>query len=179
MRQLSFRKKPRGVSRRLRALNNWAASFEDWFPTELTVAERYYNVKISVLRGLVEGRHARREWKAQAAQSLINACERVIRSKPTDKPSYRVTATVCVPDLFASELCVYSSEEYFQSKVAPCDNAHGYICEIKGRSLAKEWGLSLPEGMAELGVIWNFTKSTEPDDHYVSEHWIYGEVSEG
>ena len=126
----------------------------------------------------MEGRHARHKGEAQAAQALINACNRVIRSKPADKRAYRVTATVCVPDLFTSELCIYSSEEYFQSKVVPCEDGQGSIREITGRSLAKEWGLRLPEGMAELGVVWNFTKSGDPDDHYVGEHWVYGEVSQ-
>lgn len=179
MRQLSIRKKPRGVIRRLRSLEQWAAELEGWFPVELTVAECYFNIKIPVLRGIVEGRHARRQWKVRAAQALINACALVVRSKPIDKLPYRVTCTVCVPDLFTSELCIYSSEDYFQSKVAPDDNNLGSIKKINGRSLAEEWGLVLPEGIEELGVVWDFTKSSDADDHYLSEHWVYGEVFKG
>lgn len=177
MRQLSFRKKPRGVTRRLKALDQWASGFEGWFPAELTVGDRYCHIKIPLLQGIVEGRHARPQWKAQAAQALINACATIIRSKPPDRPSLRVTSTVCVPDLFSSELCIYSSEDYFLSKVLPSEDSLGYIHSIKGRSLAEEWGLYLPEGIEELGVVWDFTKSSDPDDHYVSEHWVYGEVT--
>jgi len=109
---------------------------------------------------------------------LIDACASVVRSKPEDKLSYRVTSTVCVPDLFASELCIYSCEDYFQSKVRLREDGLGSIRTIKGRSLAKEWGLILPEGVKELGVVWSFTESVDPDDRYESEHWIYGQVSD-
>ncbi|TNF07564.1 MAG: DUF3916 domain-containing protein, partial [Pseudomonadales bacterium] len=63
-------KKPRGVARRLKALDHWAACFEDNFPQSIPAGERYWNWKIPVLFSLVEGRHTNPQIQARCAQAL-------------------------------------------------------------------------------------------------------------
>jgi hypothetical protein len=45
-----------------------------------------------------------------------------------------------------------------------------------GRSLAAHWGLLLPEGMQELGMLVDYRGAANSDDWYVSEHWFFGEL---
>ena len=50
----------------------------------------------------------------------------------------------------------------------------GKIEKIGGKSLAQEFGLELPEGFNELGIL-----RTEEDDDgnpYISEQWYFGEI---
>lgn len=177
MRRLSLtNKKVRGTSRRLRALRKWANSFSGSFPTGLTSADRYYNYKIPVLRTLVEGKQATKEVQVECAQLLIDACAKLIQSKPNSANAFRIVATICIPDMFTSEVCIYTDEDYFQSKVQPETTKHGETTLLRGRSLVSEWGLILPDGVKELGVSLNYQDFDDPDDSYVSEHWNFGEV---
>lgn len=177
MRQLSFtNKKVRGTRRRLRSLRKWVSDFSGFFPTDLATADRYCNYKIPVLRNLVEGTQATREVQVECAQLLIDACSKLMQSKPESAKAFRVVATICIPDMFASEVCIYTDEEYFQIKVQPETNSGGETVLLHGRSLANEWGLVLPDGVKELGVSLNYRGYDDPEDWYVSEHWQFGEV---
>ncbi|MBC3874743.1 DUF3916 domain-containing protein [Undibacterium flavidum] len=178
MRQLSFNnnKKVRGIHRRLRSLRKWASDFSGLFPADLTIADRYYNYKIPVLRNFVEGKQATRAVQVECAQLLINACTKLMQSKPENAKSFRVVATICIPDMFTSEVCIYTDEEYFQIKIQPRTNNDGKTVLLHGRSLANEWGLVLPDGVKELGVSLTYQGYDDPDDWYVSEHWQFGEV---
>ena len=177
MRQLSTsNKKPRGVRRRLRALEKWATRFEGWFPEELQADDRYINWKIPVLQNLIEGRHASRKTQAKCAQHLIDACHRLIQAKPSTARNCRVTCVVCLPDMFTSEICIYLQEAYFQSHTAPSIDSYGFSKIIAGRSLAQEWGLRVPERMAELGIALDYRGFEDRNDWFVGTRWYFGEL---
>ncbi len=171
-------KKLRGIPRRLRALKTWASRFNGYFPSQEELhGQRYWNWKIPVHWGLVEGRYTNSEIQKECAQSLINACSSLIKAKPEWARAYRVTCCICIPNMFASELCIYLDEAYYQNHTAPLKTEYGYQELIEGRSLAAEWGRSLPPHVKEKGVIWCYNASEEGDDHDISQHWVYGEVS--
>ena len=169
-------RKVRGLRRRLRALERWAAAIGDPYPASLTPEDHYWNVKIPVLDALVEGPRARRRVQRQCVQRLIDAAASLIRSKPASATGSRVVACVCVPDLFSSEVCIYTDETYFQSKVQPSQRENERITPILGRSLAASWGLVVPPGMGERGVLWELHDPSEEGGEYQSELWFYGEV---
>jgi len=169
-------KKVRGVRRRLRSLAKWAASFASSFPSGLTEADRYVNYKIPVLQSLVEGAQTSREIQRECAQHMIEACSNLVSAKPATASSLRVVATICLPDMFSSEICIYSDEAYFQSKVRTNVDASGSVTALGDRRLTKEWGLVLPAGMQESGVAVVSSGSDSSDEQYVSEHWFFGEL---
>ena len=174
-------KKRRPLPYRLRAMREfrrWSRSFDDYFPPAEELAEhpRYWHWKVPIDAALVEGEHARPATRREFAQLLIDACAAMIRAKPGWAAGYRVTCVLCVPDLWTSELCVYLDEAYFREHTGARRDEHGEQAPIAGRSLAAQWGLSLPRGLDEHGVLWKYDASADPGDHYLSEHWHFGEV---
>ncbi len=172
-------KKLRGIPRRIRAIQKWPSMFCEKFPTpqEIETGWGYWNYKIPVHRGMVEGKYATEATKRECAQALINACGNLIEAKPEWASHYRVTCSICIPDMFTSELCVYLNEDYYQGHVGNSSNEHGYQERIANRSLSSEMELVLPKGVQEIGVLWSYNASEDIEDHYISEHWVYGEVS--
>lgn len=168
-------KKVRGVSRRLRALHKWADSFAGWFPEELDPTDKYCNWKIPVLSSLVEGKQAERPIQAECAQQLVNACAHLMLAKPHSLSNYRVTCSITLPDMFSSEVCIYTDQDYYQGHVKEGVYEYGTITRIRERSLASEWALNLPAGVEELGVYLNFS-SAEDDWTLVGDRWFFGEV---
>ncbi|PXX38739.1 DUF3916 domain-containing protein [Undibacterium pigrum] len=116
-------KKLRGIPRRLRALHKWSDSFQDNFPAAKELAEnpRYWNWKIPTDWAMLEGRQSTQSMKREIALLLWQACEHLIRAKPAWASSYRVTCLICLPQMFASEICIYLDEAYFQSKISESD----------------------------------------------------------
>jgi len=106
---------------------------------------------------------------------LINAAYDIYQSKPAENDDIRVTCSIVLPDMFSSELCLFTSEEYFNLHTQPGNNIFGQLSLLHGRSLVKDWNLELPNGFSELGIL----RICENDDGelYHSEHWYIGEVS--
>ncbi|WP_080939838.1 DUF3916 domain-containing protein [Chromobacterium violaceum] len=176
IRQISIsNKKLRGIPRRLRALSNWEKSFHGYFPDGLKKQDKYWNYKIPVHESLVQGRQAKRQLQAQCAQNLINAAHHIFLAKPSTATDFRVTCTIALPDMFISELCIFLNEDYFSLYTSTGKNYLGEIEIIQGRSLTKEWNLSIPEGFFELGVL--RTNIDDDGNPYVSEYWYIGEVN--
>jgi len=175
MRNFDVQKKPRGIPRRIRFLQRWSSSFRGFYPRDLAPSESYWNFKIPVIRSMVEGRHSTMDLKKICAQALIDAAHYVWLAKPDDAPSEaRVTCCICLPEMFASELCIYNKQDYFCEHTSEGEGRFGKIEKISSKSIAFEWGLVLPTGFKELGVSCLY----EGDDGkmYVSEHWYFGEV---
>ncbi len=176
MRRLALtNKKVRGIPRRLRSLARWADSWAGEFPSNLNPVDRYWNVKIPVVLTLVQGRQTTVEIQSFCAQQLINAAYKIYLSKPKVSNAFRVTCAIILPDMFASEICIFTSEDYFNEHTSNGENRFGILERIQGKSLARSWGLQMPEGFSEIGIL----RISEDDDGkpYVSEHWYFGEVS--
>jgi Protein of unknown function (DUF3916) len=171
-------RRPRGIPRRLRALDRWAQSFTNSFPVGLEPADRYWNWKIPVLRSLVEGRYARPKVQAACAQRLIEGCDRLIQSKPEAARKYRVVCTICLPDFFTSEICLYLQEDYFQSHTAISVSSQGSTRLIANYSLSSQWQLQVPAGMGELGLALDHRGDRDPADWFVGDRWYFGETQE-
>jgi hypothetical protein len=184
MRRLSFSDgKLRGIGRRLRSLERWTESFKGQAFPGLKAEEKYYNWKIPVHELLVIGRRARPDVVRKCAQLLIDACGYLMAARqPGGVPRWN-TASICVTDMFSSEVTIYTDEEYFQGHTSPFGQGYSspyagdevIVTVVTGRSLAREWGLALPEGMGERGIMVAF-RSEDPDDCYFREYWYYGDV---
>lgn len=164
-------KKLRGIPRRLRSLKQWATSFEKYFPeiTDDDYASGYWSVKIPVASSLVQGAQTTQELQAYCAQMLINACAHLNGAKPADVDELRVTCCIVLPDMFASEICIYTNDNYFQKHTSDGNNIFGKRTLIANKSLSCDWSLALPASFGELGI------SCLQDDYH-SDLWYFGDV---
>lgn len=163
-------KKVRNIPRRLRALAAWAADFDGYFPAVLSEEEKYCNWKIPIHMSMVEGKQATADLKRQCAQALINAAQHLRMSRPEHKVDCRVVAVICLPDMFSSEICIYTDLNYHRSHIPPADSEYVETA----RSLAEEWALVLPPGMGERGL--RYTVEDCNGETYEEERWYFGEV---
>ncbi|MBS9435041.1 DUF3916 domain-containing protein [Photorhabdus hainanensis] len=170
-------KKLRGIPRRLRSLKIWSESYRTYFPviTENDYSYGYWNVKIPVHSALVQGKQTNKNIQSTCAQDLIDAAYNIYKAKPDNINNIRITCSIVLPDMFSSELCIFTSEEYFNEHTRNGYSRFGKITLLSERSLCKEWNLRLPDGFSELGIL----RISEDDEGkpYYSEHWYIGEVN--
>ncbi|MBS6435350.1 MULTISPECIES: DUF3916 domain-containing protein [Pantoea] len=170
------RTKVRNIPRRLKALNRWADTFHCPERAIFSDSEHYWNFKIPVEINLIQGKYSTIRVKAACAQALINACSNLIKATADSDFKPRITAVICLPDMFTSEICLYRSEEYYQSFVTESRSEKGASALIKDRSLAAEWGLILPANVQELGITLEEYGSEDRDEWFTGERWYYGQV---
>lgn len=169
-------KKERGVPRKLRNLKYWSESFKGYFPDLDGYEERYYNWKIPVAMNLVQGKHAQQEVKAQCAQYLINACQYLIEAKPEELKFCKVVCMIVQPDMFASEICLYLDEDYFNVHILSADSYDPQYLLADNLSLAKNWRLQIPDNMYEQGVKIRYTDLEDKAENYIADHWYFIET---
>lgn len=163
-------KKIRNIPRRLKALATWASNFKGYFPDDLTLEDKYCNWKIPVLTTLVEGKQATDAIRKECAQQMINAAGHLLQARTAEAIDSRIVANICIPDMFSSEICIYTQLDYHRCHIPP---AHDESCIID-KSLAAEWGLVLPKGMKERGI--SFSVEDDDGEIFVLERWNFGEV---
>lgn len=171
-----YRTKIRNIPRRIKALNYWAGAFLNPLRADFPEDQHYWNYKIPVDINLVEGKHSNKKTKADCAQALINACSNLMLATVDCYYSPRITAVICLPDMFTSEICLFRSEEYFQSFISEGSSENSSSAILRERSLAKEWGLILPDGVQELGIALEYHGGDDPDEWFISERWYYGQL---
>lgn len=163
-------KKIRNIPRRLKALAKWSTDFEGCFPDDLTQEEKYCHWKIPVITTLVEGKQATPAIRKECAQQLINAAGHLLLARPAEAITSRIVASIVIPDMFSSEVCIYTDLDYHRGHIPSADD----LCCISDRSLAAQWGLALPEGMSERGIRGRV--EVDQGEFYEFEHWHFGEV---
>ncbi|MFS7222821.1 DUF3916 domain-containing protein [Rahnella inusitata] len=92
-----------------------------------------------------------------------------------NKYDTRVTCCIVLPDMFSSEICIFTSEEYFKEHTQVGHSRFGQLTLLNDRSLIKEWNLKLPDGFSELGVL--SVSENDAGGFYHSENWYIGEVN--
>jgi len=170
------RTKIRNIPRRLKTLNLWADTFNCPERALFPENEYYWNFKIPVDINLVQGKYSTLRDKAACAQAMINACSNLITVTADMDYCPRITAVICLPDMFTSEICLYRSEEYYQSFIIEARSENGASALINERSLASEWGLILPANVQELGIALEYYGSEDYDEWFTGERWYYGQV---
>ncbi|MBP2844933.1 DUF3916 domain-containing protein [Dickeya oryzae] len=170
------RTKVRNIPRRIRSLNRWAETFHNPERADFAEDQHYWNYKIPVEINLIQGKHSKQETKAACAQAMINACYNLMIATAGCDGIPRITSVICLPDMFTSEVCLFRSEEYFQSFITEGRSENGSSVLIRERSLAQEWGLILPDGVQELGITFDYYGGDDPDEWFSGERWYYGQL---
>ncbi len=88
---------------------------------------------------LIQGKYSSVKTKASCAQAFINACSNLIAATADMYYSPRITTVICLPDMFTSEVCLYGSEDYYQSLITERRSDNDAYALINDRSLAAEW----------------------------------------
>ena len=78
--------------------------------------------------------------------------------------------------MFTSEICLYRSEDYYQSFITENRSENGASALIKERSLAAERGLILPANVQELGITLEYYGSVARDEWFTGERWYHGQL---
>jgi hypothetical protein len=170
------RTKVRNIPRRIKSLNRWAETFYNPDRAIFSEDQHYWNYKIPVEINLIQGKHSKQKTKAACAQAMINACSNLMLATADFDDTPRITAVICLPDMFTSEVCLFRSEEYFQGFITEGNSENGSSVLLRERSLAREWGLILPDGVRELGITLDYYGGDDPDEWFSGERWYYGEL---
>ncbi|UGA53174.1 MULTISPECIES: DUF3916 domain-containing protein [Dickeya] len=158
------------------ALNRWAETFHNPNRAVFSEDQHYWNYKIPVNINLVEEKYSNQKIKADCAQSLINACSNLMLATADWEYCPRITAVICLPDMFTSEVCLFRSEDYFQGFISEGSTENSSSELLEKRSLAEEWGLILPNGVQELGIALEYHGGDDPDEWFTGERWYYGQL---
>ncbi|ENX16146.1 hypothetical protein F895_01737 [Acinetobacter sp. CIP 64.2] len=169
-------KKERGIPRKLRNFKCWSESFKGYFPDLEGDEERYYNWKIPVPMNMVQGKHAQQEIKAECAQYLINACQYLIEAKPQGLKFCKVACVIVQPDMFASEICLYLDEDYFNAHTLSAGSYDPQYLLADRLSLAKNWRLQIPDHMYERGIRIHYIDLKDESANYIADQWYFIET---
>ncbi|WP_032812656.1 DUF3916 domain-containing protein [Acinetobacter proteolyticus] len=166
-------KKEQGIPRKLRNLRCWSESFKGNFPDLEGYEERYYKWKIPVPMNMVQGKHAQQDIKAQCVQYLINACQYLIEAKPVGTKFCKVACVIVQPDMFASEVCLYLDEDYFNAHTLSGEYYDPQYLLVDDISLSRRWGLQIPEHMYERGIHIHYIDPKNETDNYIADYWYF------
>ncbi|MDW3712432.1 MULTISPECIES: DUF3916 domain-containing protein [unclassified Pseudomonas] len=156
-------KKLRGVHRRLRALERWAAGFHGQFHPRGPDMTRYQNWKIPVPNTLVQGPQARIEHQAFCAQQMLEAAAHLSRAADRSQGYYRVACILVWPWLHQSEVAVFHDRDYYL----------GFLGQGNGLAperLSDRLALRVPAHFIEHGH-----DVTQADDELPVQWWCIGE----
>lgn len=167
-----LRKKPRETRREMDYLSSWSSVFPETFPESLPGRENWY-CKVPVSEHVVHGTNARRRARRASEQSLLNACERLQRIKPTQREHARVVAAITIPTLFSSSIDVFFTERAWLAHIDRNGPEYWLKPLPAGRSLLMELSLQTEFSFDELG----FKSVIQYDDkEYYGEVWFLGDI---
>ena len=163
--------------RKCRSLRRWADGFaERW--RDIPAGQRdYWNWKIPMPRALVSAPGARLPVQKVCAQALVDAAWRLSQASSPEMAHARVVAIVSFPDMFASEVCAFLSEDYFNGFCERDDDDQRWAPMPASNGLAARLGLRLPAGFQERGY-WETCRDETADPPWITEGevWLIGEL---
>ncbi|WP_434577810.1 DUF3916 domain-containing protein [Pseudomonas sp. Z1-6] len=156
-------RKLRGIPRRLRALERWAAKFEGHCYPKCHESERYAHWKIPVIDSLIQGPQAHIEVQAFCIQQLLEAGAHLSRAADRSQGYYRVACLLTWPWVHQSEVTVFYDRDYYLS----FQGQHNTLAPLR---LSDRLALDVPESFIEHGH-----DVTQSDDEVDVHWWCIGE----
>jgi hypothetical protein len=168
-----FNEKVPDAARRLRALDLWAKEFAGTFPAK-PAKQPFVHWKIPILDRLANPPTTTPTIQARCAQCLIDAATHLAEAKPGTLAKARVTAIISLPNLFASEVCIFFDEDYFESFTDRTAEWQRWTLLPAERNLLTEMNLRAPEDFFLIGFS-EVIRDEEDDGVYEGEVWLVGE----
>lgn len=172
MRRRSFnrpKEKLRGINRRLNALDKWADSFENYFPSGYS-DEKYWNWKIPILDRMVDRPTTTMALQRRCGNALLRAASYIESSKPNELESAIVTVLLTYPDMFGSEICIFFNADYFDSFYKR-NGEEQKLKRISNGGLAEKISLNIPKGFEEVGYQHTIIGEWEGEVSVYEEEW--------
>ncbi len=143
------------------------------FPEEERHGCGFWRMKLPVSPGMIDGPEVSTDVRKTCIQTIIDRAYYLVTIKPVDHTDTRVVASITLPELFDAQIIVFYGSDYFSSFFNRDTSDQRWLPLPIGRSLAKEWGLHIPGGFAEIG----FQEIIQINDcTYIGEYWCIGEL---
>ncbi|MBZ5753895.1 DUF3916 domain-containing protein [Metabacillus sp. DBTR6] len=106
-------------------------------------------------------------------QTVINQVQHLIDIKRESEKAHRVYTLISLPRLFDSQIVFLFDKKDFEGFFDRDTEEQRWIPLLSDRSIKKEWGLEIPEGLAVKGY-----KQIINDENYAYEGglWFIGEL---
>ena len=117
MRRISFTRpneKVRGAKRRLKEIDDWADSYDEFIPMEWC-SEQYIDLKLPTLDRLVNPPTTKPEWQEHAIKAMFRALEKLNASKPKELSSVPIDLILTWPNLSESTITIFFDKDYHSS----------------------------------------------------------------
>ena len=163
----------------MRALQQWASSFDGFFPLPDDAGDSWY-AKLPIHEGMVYGLQARFGIRRAVIGILLDACQSLRQAKPPAYAQSRVIACVTLPDLFSASVDIFYTDDAFTNFITRpgIDGQWEGQCWVPlpaSRSLQSEW--RLPTSLPELGYHVGIHEVWDGEEfHYSGEIWLVGDV---
>lgn len=163
---------PRRVKRELRAVERWARELGRAFPERLRDDQQdHWHLPVS--GNLVNPPTATPRAQVACARALIDAAARLRAVRPAGQEHVRISAIVKRPEMFMSQVCVFFCPDYFAAFAVREHPDQIWTPLPRSRSLAREWGLVVPEGFEERGFHEVMRDGDDPEGGPVFEGEIW------
>lgn len=116
MRQISFdrpKAKVRGSKRRLKALDEWSESFDEFIPEEWC-DEKYVDFRIPVLDRLLDPPTTTPEWQKRVLAAFFRALQGLHKSCPEKYKDVPVDLIIHWPDLSSTSIILFFDKNYHE-----------------------------------------------------------------
>jgi hypothetical protein len=133
----------------------------------------YWHVHLPLAQTFIDSQSTPRSVRRLCIQSLVDPAARLRESQRHRSTRCRVVAAVSLPLLFDSQLIVFFGDEYWNQFFRRDTPEQRWIALAPTRSLAREWGVLLPDGFEERGYAESIA-----DEGFQSEgeRWFLGDV---
>ena len=112
--------------------------------------------------------------KRLCIQTLLDRAEYLVSIKPFALEKLRVVVAIDLPDLWNSQIIVFSGDSHFKGFFERNDDYQKWIPLSRERYIVSEWNLSVSKGMDILGIREEITD--EGGEQFESEIWFIGEL---
>ncbi|OCA85077.1 DUF3916 domain-containing protein [Pseudobacillus wudalianchiensis] len=165
-------KKIRGLKRKTKKMIERIEQETETFPSEFY--NGYWHLHIPAAQSFISSSKIPLSIKRACMQTLLDRTEHLIKIKPQYNEKLRVVAAIDLPDLWNSQIIVFTGDRHFKGFFDRDDGEQRWTPLSKKRDIEKEWSLSIPAGVETLGIREDLTE--EDGEKFESEIWFVGEL---
>lgn len=168
------------VEQQLRAVERWSQSFENIFPdAEATRGHAHWHMPVD--QALTDPATSGSDVQRRCAQAVIDGAAAMSVARPPAKAHMRVAALICLPDLFMSQICLFSDPRYFRNFANRTHSRQCWTPVPSGHRLSVKLELTIPNGFIERGFHERLQEPDETDASrlvvtYEGEVWMIADA---
>ncbi|WP_374722902.1 DUF3916 domain-containing protein [Peribacillus tepidiphilus] len=165
-------KKVRGLKRKTKNMVKRIEEETIKFPSDFY--NGYWHLHLPVSQDFISSNKTPLSIKRLCIQTLLDKAEYLVSIKPPTLEKLRVVIAIDLPDLWNSQIIVFSGDSHFKGFFERNDDYQKWIPLSMERNIVSEWDLLVHKGMDILGVREEITD--EGGEKFESEIWFVGEL---